>query len=188
MRFLAIGLIVILFSMRSVAQSPTLMGDPLFGIAYDPQKVHFEELPAGLQQKCAKLKGRYVAAWIYGHFKTTDSEYFLISGLMEFQEDKPGAGRSISPEEDDGLIVAIQGSKCLVDQAGYFYYQEINTAKNATPIKAPASVVSGILQDAFSRDVSAFGGRQEFLKQVDRDALLPIVRTELEKFEKESGE
>jgi hypothetical protein len=163
------------------------MADPLFVITYDPQTVHFEKLPPMLPEKCAELMGRYVAAWIYGHFKTTDSEYFLISGLMEVQEDKPGGTRSISPEDDDGLIVALQGSKCLVDQAGYFFQQKINPARTATPITAPATVVSGILQDAFRRDVTAFGGKQEFFKQVERDVLLPVVRTEFEKFEKESG-
>jgi hypothetical protein len=85
------------------------------------------------------------------------------------------------------LIVALQGSKCLVDQAGYFFQQKINPARTATPITAPATVVSGILQDAFRRDVTAFGGKQEFFKQVERDVLLPVVRTEFEKFEKESG-
>ena len=113
MRFLPIGFMVILLNMQSVAQSPTLMGDPLFGVTYDPAKVRFEEIPPLLPEKCAKLKGRYVAAWVYGHFKTTESEYFLISGLIKVQEDKPGGAWSISPEDDDGLIVALQGSKCL---------------------------------------------------------------------------
>jgi hypothetical protein len=186
MRTVAIGLIVVLLNMGSAAQSPKLIGDPLFGIPYDPLKVHFEELPSQLPEKCARLKGRYVEAWIYGHLKTTDSEYFLVSGLIYTQEDKPGGARSISQEDDDGLIVALKGSKCLVDQADYFYDQKFNPARTATPINAPASVVSGILQDAIRRDVVAFGGRQNLLKLVKRDALIPVVLTEFEKFEKES--
>lgn len=184
MRIWAIGFMVLLFSTLSVVRSATMMTDPLFGITYDPLKVHFENLPPLLATKCAKLKGRYARAWIYGHLKTTDTEYFLISGLIEVQEDKPGGAKSIAPEDDDGLIVELQGSKCLVDQAGYFYQQEVNPAKTATAITAPASVVSAILQDAIRRDASAFGGKEEFVKLIKRDALLPIVRTEFEKFEK----
>jgi hypothetical protein len=187
MRLALVGALVFLCSVQSVAQSPKLMGDPLFGITYDPLKVHFEKLSPTLSEKCTKLKGKYVAAWIYGHFKTADSEYFLISGLIQVQEDKPGGAWSIVQEDDDGLIVALQGSKCLVDQAGYFYEQKINPARTATPITAPPSVVSGILQDAFRRDVVAFGGKQEFLKQVKPNAVLPIVRGEFEKFEKDPG-
>jgi hypothetical protein len=58
------------------------MTDPLFGISYDRQRVHFERMPSLLEKNCTRLHGRYVAAWAYGHFKTADSEYFLVSGLM----------------------------------------------------------------------------------------------------------
>lgn len=109
---------------------------------------------------------------------------------MEFQEDKPGGARTIAPEEGDGLVVAIQGSKCLVDQADYFLTQGLNPAKNATPVMVPKPVLSGMLQDAFKRYVVAFGGRDQFLKRakaVKPNALLPVVREQLETFEKDSG-
>jgi hypothetical protein len=161
------------------------MADQLFGILYEPEKVHFERMPPDLPEKCPRLRGRYVAAWVYGHLKTADSEYFLISGLMEFQEDKPGGARTIAPEEGDGVAVVLQGSQCLVDQAGYFFDQRINPAKNATPITVPTSVSTGILRDAFKRYVIAFGGKQEFLKRVKPSAALPFVREQLEIFERE---
>ena len=190
MRTLKWSLFLLLFCFAAgfVAQAQKVMGDPLFGIAYDPQKAHFEQMPPLLTEKCARLHGRYVAAWVYGHFKTDDSEYFVISGLMEFHEDKAGAARTIAPEEGDGLIVALRGPQCLVDQADYFFDQGINPAKNATPIIVPTSVLTGILQDAFERCSIAFGGRQECLKRAHPDAIgPPFIRKQLEAFRKDSG-
>jgi hypothetical protein len=170
-----------------VAQTQKLMTDPLFGISYDRQRVHFERMPPLLEKNCTRLHGRYVAAWAYGHFKTADSEYFLVSGLMESQEDEPRGARTIAPDEGGGLVVALQGSKCLVDQAEYFLMQATNPAKKATPIMVPREVLTGILQDAFKKYVIAFGGKQEFLKHVKPNALLPVVREQLETFEKDSA-
>lgn len=161
-----------------------MMSDQLFGIQYDPQKVHFEKMPTSLVSRCHELRGRYVAAWVYGHFQAGDAEYFLISGLMKFHSEEPAGGTSIAPEEDDGLAVALRGSTCLVDEAGYFLSQQINPAKKATPIVAPPAVISGILQDSFKRLVSAFGSKQEFLKRVKRGVAIPPIDEQLEVFKK----
>lgn len=151
----ALAAIVLLMSIESVAQSPKMMSDPLFGITYNPQQVHFERMPASLSTNCPRLRGRYVEAWIYGHLKTAESEYFLISGLIEIQEDKSEGFRTIAPEEGDGVIVAVRRSKCLIDQTDYFFTQNVNPAKQATPIKAPESVLNEILADAL--DGTALG-------------------------------
>jgi hypothetical protein len=182
-------LCVVLFCFLAVvmAQKQKLMADPLFGISYDQYRVHFERMPSLLEKKCTWLHGRYVAAWAYGHFKSVDSEYFLISGLMESQEDEPRGARTIAPDEGGGLVVALQGSKCLVDQSEYFLTQGTNPAKKATPIMVPREVLIGIVQDAFKKYAIAFGGKQEFLKHVKPNALLPFVREQLETFEKDSG-
>jgi hypothetical protein len=169
----------------ALAYGQVMMTDPLCGISYDPQTVHFEKLPARLVKLCPDLRGRYVAAWTYGSFKANGTEYFLLSGLMEFHEEKPRGARSIAPDEGDGLVAAIQGSKCIVDQTGYFLMQTVNTANGATAIMVPRPVVTGVLQDAFKRYVVAFGSKEEFLKHVKAKALLPIVREELESFERE---
>lgn len=162
------------------------MTDPLFGISYDRQKIDFETMPRTLVATCPELQGRYVAAWVYGHFKMEDSEYFLISGLMESQADEPGGvARTIAPEEE-GLAVALRGSTCIVDQADYFLSQGINPAKAATPITVSQSVLTGILQDAFKRYVIAFGGKQEFLKHVKPSTVLPTVREQFEIFAKDA--
>ncbi|MFZ0819009.1 MAG: hypothetical protein WAM91_03000 [Candidatus Acidiferrales bacterium] len=179
--------VVFCFASAVKLEAQRLMTDPLFGIFYNPEKVHFEKMPPLLSERCPRLKDRYVAAWEYGHFKTADSEYFLISGLMEFHEDKPEGARTIAPEEGGGLVVALRSSGCLVDQADYFLTQGINPAKTATPITVPKSVLAGMLQDAFRKYAIAFGGKQEFLKHVKPEAALPIVQEQLETFEKNPG-
>ena len=178
-------LCVILFSLAAgvKARPGNLMTDPLFGISYDRQTVHFERMPTLLMERCPRLQGRYVKAWAYGHLKTTDSEYFLVSGLMESHADEPGGARTIAPDEGGGVVVELQGSECLVDQVEYFLTQHTNPAKNATPVTVLPAVLNGILQDAFKKYVVAFGGKQEFLKHVKRNAALPVVREQLNAFE-----
>lgn len=180
-------LYVSLFSLTAVVAAPAqhVMPDPFCSVSYDPQSVHFEKMPTDLISRCPKLRGRYVAAWVYGHLKTSDSEYFLISGLMQFHDEETGRATSIAPEEGDGLAVALRGSTCLVDQADYFLSQAINPAKKATPIVAPPGVVSGILHDGFKRCAAAFGGKQEFLKRVKPGVAIPPVEEQLEIFKKE---
>lgn len=179
------GVVLGLLCLRLAAQSQAKMEDPLFGILYDPQEIHFESAPSTLLKRCPQLRERYVKAWVYGHLKTSDGEYFLISGLMEYHDAKTGA-MTIAPEETDGTAVALRGSKCLTDDADYFLSQQINPAKVATPIMVPKSVLNGILQDAFRRYATAFGGKRRFLKQVAPDAIGPhVVLEQLKIFEKE---
>lgn len=172
----------------AVTRAQRVMTDPLIGISYDREAVRFERMPPRLIKRCSRLNRRYVAAWVYGYLQTPDSEYFLISGLMDFRADGPGGARTVAPEEGGGLIVTVRGSECLVDQADYFLTQGVNPAKSATPIMVPKSILTGILQDAFERYATAFGGRQEFLnrvKPIKPNALLPVVREQLEVFENE---
>lgn len=183
-RFVASALLLCASAVPASAQQQK-MSDPLFGILCDPQKMHFDKVPSDLVSACSKLRGRYVAAWVYGHLKTSDSEYFLISGLMEFRADDAQGTRTIAPEEDGGLIVAITSSGCRVDLDEYFFPQEINPAKKATPITASPAVVNGILQDAFQKYVTAFGGKQAFLKLVKRGVAVPPVQDQLDLFAKQ---
>lgn len=181
---------VVLFCLGAdfTAKAQRVVGDPLLGIEYDPGKVHFEKLPPALREKCPRLRGRYVRAWLYGHFKTADTEYFVISGLVHTHEDKPGGKQTIAPEEGDGVVVALRGAVCLLDQTDYFFAQESNPAKHATSIVAPTPVLIEIITDAFRRCIVAFGDRHECLKQVHVDAIgPPIVRRQIEIFKNDSG-
>lgn len=155
----------------------------IFAVEYDPSRVHFERIPASIIGSCPNLQDRYVEGWVYGHLKTDSTEYFVVSGLMQFEEDKPGGARTIAAEEGDGIAVALRVSTRLVDQADYFFDQKVNPAKHATRITAPKSDLIGIMQDAFKRCAIAFEGKQECLKRAHPDAIGPeTIRQQLEIF------
>jgi hypothetical protein len=165
-----------------VASAQHMMSDPLFGIAYDPQRVHFERMPARLTQACKELRGRYVAAWSYGHFRDADAEYFLIAGLMEFHSEEPGGPTSIAPEEGEGLLVELSASRCYVNEANWSTPEEV--AEGATPAPIPLAVMNGLLSDAFKKYATAFGGKQEFLKHIMPGVAWPRVQQQLDIFAK----
>jgi hypothetical protein len=182
-RFFGVPLLCLLAAGAALAQHMT--SDPLFGIQYDPQKVHFEKMPARITNACKELRTRYVAAWSYGHFQTANAEYFLIAGLVQFHDEETGRATSIGPEEDDGLLVELRGSRCRVGVANWSLPEDV--ARGATPPTVPLAVMSGILWDAFRKFTIAFGGKQRFLQQVKRikqGALLPLVRQQLAIFER----
>ncbi len=180
--------LLILVSIPAASESRHMMDDPLFGIRYDPQKVHFERVPSSLLKRCPGLTGQYVVAWVYGHLKTTDSEYYLISGFRQYRDQVTGVPAGIAPDETDGLAVALRGSRCRVDLADDFLDQKVSRAKDATPIMAPKSAVAEILQDAFEKYAEAFRGKQKFLSQVDLNVIGPrIVVEQLKVYEKEAS-
>jgi len=182
------AVLVILVSTLATGQSRHMMDDPLFAIRYDPEEVHFESVPSSLLKRCPRLRGQYVVAWVYGHLKTTDSEYYLISGLRQHRDQVTGATSDIAPDETGGLAVALRGSTCRVDLTDDVLDQKVSPAKDATPIAVPKSVVGEILQDAFERYAKAFGGKQKFLSQVAPGAIGPhVVLEQLEVYEKGSG-
>jgi hypothetical protein len=162
-------------------QTRKLMDDPLFAIRYDTQKVQFESMPISLVKRCPDLRNRYTDAWVYGHTKTGDAEYFIVSGLMKYFDKETGKETGVNPDID-GLIIAIYGSTCSVEAEDSFYW-----IKNSPVWNLPAAALAS---DALQRYAKAFGGKKEFLKHVPtkgRENLAPEMRKQLEIFEKQSG-
>jgi hypothetical protein len=175
---------VFLSSTGVMAQPQQTMDDPLFGIEYDPQSVHFEEVPQSIHLLCPGLRDRKL--WIYARWDTTDVQYFIVSGFMKFQPDGPGRAGT---EPAFGTAVSLRGGKCTEDQSEYFLRGEINPAKNATPIKVPEDILADIAMNALERYAKAFGGKANFLKHLspsDKQALPPVLQKQLVQFEKEN--
>jgi hypothetical protein len=180
-------LTILLLFQVSTLPSKVQMSDPLFAISYDPQKVHFAPPPSGLATRCPELRKTYVKAWSYGHLEASGADYFLISGMMRYHDNASGAPTAISPDETGGLVVELRANECRVDQADYFFNQQVNPARNATPIVASRSVIVTFLQRVFETYAKAFGGREKFLRQVDETAIgPPIVLEQLKQYEKAS--
>jgi hypothetical protein len=159
------------------------MDDPLFGISYDPQKVHFEEAPALISKVCPSLRGRKL--WVYARSKAADTEYFIVSGYVKFRPDGPGPA---GIEPDFGVAISLRGTSCTTDQAEYFLRGEINPARRATPIKVSEDILNAIVADALNRYSKAFGGKTNFLELLSgdhsREGLPPVLQRQLEQFEK----
>lgn len=160
------------------AQPLGSMEDPLFGISYDTQKVHFESVPVSLVKQCSELQNRYIEAWIYGQTKTEDTKYVIISGLMNSDgENAEGPHPDVA-----GIAVSIHGTKCVTETADGFLW-----GKNARAgWNIPESVLADAASDILHRYTKAFGGKKNFLENVKhREYLAPVMRKQLEIFERE---
>ncbi|HEY6464614.1 MAG TPA: hypothetical protein VIY69_01400 [Candidatus Acidoferrales bacterium] len=159
---------ILLLSACSVASAQSKRFDPFFWIDYDPSKIHFEVMPATLPKQCADLRNRYTRAWVYAHVKTADTEYYILYGDIHGY-----------PEDDNGVTVAIRGSKCLTDDTYSFYAQDVDPVSKTTPISASSDVFEALSSDLLERYVKAFGSKADFLKSVDprslRENELPAV-------------
>lgn len=171
----------------ATAQSlPSLVVDPLFLIEYNPAKVHFESIPSIIPKQCPRLRDFYAEAWVYGHLKTPDAEYFIVYGYTKVPTEEHPGSYAVVPEEDDGLAVELRNQSCRMDQAQFFLREKINPAKKATPIAVPDSVLDAIAEDIIDRYAKAFGGNENFLRRVTplaRNDVPPVVRKQLAKLE-----
>jgi hypothetical protein len=172
---------VLFFSAALLAQTPRSMDDPLFGIRYNPQTVKFENLPASLLKQCKDLKGRYNGARVYGHEKTPDAEYFIVSGLMEGFNEEAGKPDGHFYSDETGLIIAITGSTCAAKAQDDLYW-----IKDSPIWHLSEEAFNNLVADIFHRYSDAFRGKGRFISkiQADRSYLGPELRARLDAFEK----
>jgi hypothetical protein len=162
----------------SVASAQSKRLDPFFWIDYDPSKTQFETMPAALPKQCAGLRNRYTRAWVYAHVKTADTEYYILYGDIDGY-----------PEDDNGVTVAIRGSKSLMDDTYSFYAQYVDPVSKTIAISASSDVFEDLSNDLLERYVKAFGSKAEFLKSVDprslkENELPPVLKARFESFAK----
>jgi hypothetical protein len=189
--FFRIFLSLLVFSGVVTAGSqplPSKIVDPFFLIPYDPATVHFEPMPALVKDRCPELRRLYARAWVYSHARTDDTEYFIVYGQIRVPSEKHPGQFTTSLEDDDGLVVALKGTECLIDQWQFFLRKKINPAKTATPIPASDKDLDAIAADLLRNYQKAFGSKKSFLDRVNSEArhdLPPVVLKQLEIFEKE---
>jgi hypothetical protein len=158
------------------------MDDPLFGISYDPQRVHFEQAPRSIAELCPDLRNRKL--WVFARWDSKDTQYFIVSGFIRTHSD--GTNRQGS-QPAFGTAVSLHGGMCTEDQSEYFLRGEVNPAYGATPIRVTDVILREIARDVLQRYAKAFGSKAEFLKQLsssDRRALPPVLQEQLDTFEK----
>lgn len=161
--------------------------DPFFLIDYDSRNVHFELMPPMIETRCTSMHDHYVKAWVYGHLKTVDAEYFIVDGYVK-RPSEEGSSSRVVPEEGDGFFIELHGEQCSVLPAPSVLFEEAHVEKPAGERQTiPESDLNAIAADLIQRYVKAFGGRTAFLRQISQQArgeLPPVIRKQLEIFEK----
>ncbi len=159
------------------------MGDPLFGVTYDVAKVHFEGAPSSVSQLCSELRGRR-RMWLYAAWDTPQAHYLVVSGLIQVHRD----GSSKEPpsfEPDAGVAVELRGTQCRLSSVDWLFSEKVNPDPRAP--KITQQILNGLVSDALRRYVAAFGGRQNFLREIEKshvelDDLSPVLRRQLQTF------
>lgn len=164
--------------------------DPFFMIQYDPDRVHFETMPDSLRKRCPEVGKRYQKAWVYSQMTARRKQYFILYGFIKIRQANNSEKAAVELEEDDGAIVEVSGKGCKMDQWQFFLRNEINPARDATPISVPDVVRREIAAQVLQSYTKAFGSKSAFLQKIRPDAregLPPVLKEELEQFEKLSN-
>jgi hypothetical protein len=148
------------------------MSDPVFGIGYDPLRVHFEAAPAKISSLCPEAKGKRY--WLYAYWHDATTEYFIISNL---ESSVSGAG------------VIISGGKCVEGLPDWVLTGNLQYAptefrnghlarRNFEPsISFTPEVLHGLAADLLRRYTTAFGSKKNFVEAVRNDGLPPDDKT-----------
>jgi hypothetical protein len=145
-------------------------------------------MPSLINSQCPQLHDHYVRAWVYGHLKAPDAEYFVVDGSVRLESgDRPGVFSTVQ-EEGYGFLVEVRGAKCLVDPTPYIFFPEATKERGLkSTIRISESVLDDISADLLRRYAKAFGGKKSFLRRVtqqQREELPPVLRQQLKLFEK----
>jgi hypothetical protein len=157
---LSVGLLLLSIS-SGEARAAQKMLDPLFGIPYNPQQVHFDLAPEEISKLCPDYRGKRM--WVYAHAQKGDTENFIVSFFTKFYPDGDGPA-SIAP--DPGTAIALHGRECRDDQSQWVMLGKVNPA-NSKPIVVDDAILDGLARDALGRYTKAFGGKQKFLDALD---------------------
>lgn len=163
--------------------------DPLFAIPYLPSKVKFESAPEEISQ-CQDLKEPRRKLSLFGKTARNGTVFYYVFGLVEVDF---GAGPTgeFETQNDDGIIVALSPNGCREIGAGYAMSPNPKQRKKAVEIGITDEVLTALLSDLVNREVKAFGGASNFLREVKAagipDSYLPPqVRAQLEALRKKT--
>ena len=136
------------------AQSDLKMSDPVFGIGYNTRRVHFDEVPKRIADSCPRLREeRY---WVYAYLKEGETEYLIVSSRAS---------------QVSGGGVMIRGLVCTLSLPDALLYGIADPDHKDRVITA--ATMHGLAVDLFRRYENAFGGKENFLREVSRGGLAP---------------
>jgi hypothetical protein len=147
--------------------------DPIFGIAYDPNTVHFEVAPAAISRACPDLRTPASKGdlRVYAHFRNGNTDYYIVQGTFD----------------DFGTAVAIRGSQCTEVDSDRFLVEGVSTLtgeREGISVADNQRIMDGIASDILVRYSKALGGKGHLLKAVENsyDGMPPVLRRSLERY------
>ena len=156
------------------AQPRALMSDPVFGIIYDSQEVHFEYAPTLISQFCPSAQAK--TFWVYARWKAGDLDFFILSNR---------------DSELAGYAVVLRGKACSEGLPPWILTGDpLNRpGRGNESIFFSETILRGLATDLLRRYAVAFGGKKSFLEAVRKGGLPsadlpPVLRSEFEKFAK----
>jgi len=189
--FVAINLMFITSSFFAICSEvsvpsirPDTLIDPLFGIEYRPNEVHFDSAPASIYN-CRDLEPRRGNLFLFGKVVKGNAAFYYVYGWEEVLWNGPEKGiKHFQAESDEGIIVVVSRDGCNYIGAGYAWSNVREQRQMAEKYGITDDVVSALINDAVNREVRAFGGKTEFLHRfdasgIDESKLLPQVRAKL---------
>jgi len=125
--------------------------DPVFGLTYSPEKIHFESAPTDLLATCSELTNKRWSRrlWVYAEDRTPDGTFLVIGGFYGARPPAPARFET----DPKGAVAKINATGCtlLGPAREVFQYPE-------GLISPP--VLKSLAVDLVRRYRTAFGGAE----------------------------
>lgn len=185
-RFIAcfsLGVALLAFGEVAFCKPKLWMVDPIFGIKYDPQEVHFEAASKSAFRKCEEIKKRDL--WIYAHWEDKGSKFYIVSGFLTSPVGPQNSAARHLEADVAGVVVAISNGVCAVGTPDMALRGEFARTRNVTTVQLEQIAIDQLSTDAVRRYISAFGGKDRFLavirmtKGLNSAELPPAIRSRI---------
>jgi hypothetical protein len=144
-----------------IGQTLPRVTDPIFGLAYDPAKITFEDA-ADVVARCAELTNARWSrrAWLYARNVGSSGTYLVLGGLYERRE-SPAKGEKRFESDPKGVFLREREGRCdLIGPAREVFEYPLD---GVTP-----ETLQALARDAARRYADAFSGKQKFLSALAR--------------------
>lgn len=154
---LAVLSTALIVSRANAQVKSTNLQDPMFGLSYDYNKVHYEKITSDVSSVCSGyIHGSY---WIFAHVRRATVDYYIVMGVDRHQD-----GDAL------GAALAIEGGKCFEEDSS-------RALSGAVPKMGfrPAPTQKRMLPGLDAPDVcdhGVFGGCHYILRSSEEEAIL----------------
>jgi len=146
------------------AQVYSELSAPPFVIDFDPKQVHFEPAPASVYE-CESLGDRRGLLFVFAKVHRGAADYYLLSGWEKSEGESNSGEPRFENEHDEGILVELSKGSCRLHALGYALSSDEKFRLQAEKTGFSATIVAALIDDAVTRQIRMFGGRDNFLCQ-----------------------